>query len=148
MSLLSFSIFEKIVPDLRPSLFPLTQKVLQADGKPLDVKGRASFTIEVDDFSCQHEFWVADIGNQGILGLDFLQINQCTLDVCTNRLKIGTRVVSCRPEEDEDFCFRVCSKETVSISASNESILIGQVRAEDSSTLAMKECLVEGSGSS
>ena len=45
--------------------------------------------LQLGGLRTQHSMWVADIADQCILGLDFLEANGCQVDLAENVLHIG-----------------------------------------------------------
>ena len=61
-----------------------------------------------------------------VLGVDFLQMHQCTLDIGTARLTVGSDVHLCRYMASMPRVFRIWMAETVVISALSEMIIPGE----------------------
>lgn len=91
----------EIVKSGENGLVPVTQKTVGADGTPLIVQGRGIFSIKLG----QREFSSR---------LDFLQTNQCLVDVCKTRMYV--HVVEHELDLQGNIgCFRVSLCETISI---------------------------------
>ena len=52
--------------------------------------------IRIGSTEREHEFWVADIENECIIGLDFLTTYNCMVDVAGASLRIGSEEVQLR----------------------------------------------------
>jgi hypothetical protein len=75
--------------DSRPILDKVTQDVLTADGAAMNVEGSLSLSFLLTTLKFNQKFTVIDVGIDGILGLDFLTSNNCSLDLPNSSLLIG-----------------------------------------------------------
>lgn len=71
-TLISDEIYEKIPEDTRPGLVP-APPLKSADNSKIQEYGRALFSVEIGDKKLQQEIVVADISDEGLLGMDILQ---------------------------------------------------------------------------
>lgn len=71
-TVISDRVYKKIPEELRPKLKPTT-KLTGACGTPMVELGKATFDIELEDFKVRHEVTVAEIVDEGLLGMDILQ---------------------------------------------------------------------------
>ena len=71
----------EIVKICENELASFTHEIVNADGTPLIVQGRGSFTIELGTQKLCCTSVVADVKIDEILGLDLLQSNACHIDV-------------------------------------------------------------------
>ena len=67
-----------------------TPRVAMADGTELKVLGRCEGNMRTDDWRCWARFWVAEIEEEAILGMDFLAEHGVLIDVSAQRLRLGT----------------------------------------------------------
>ena len=58
-----------------------SRNVLDAGGNCLQLSGKGTFPAKIGAFSCYLEGVVAEPSTDGINGLDFLEKNQCTVDI-------------------------------------------------------------------
>ena len=70
-TVISDRVYRKIPEDQRPTLHPTT-KLAGACGAPLVELGKALFDFQLEDFYIQHEAIVAEIYDEGLLGMDIL----------------------------------------------------------------------------
>ena len=63
------------------SLEPLKSDILIADGTTLKIYGMQALKFSIHNRQFQHKMVVADLTVDGILGLDFLKSNDCTLNI-------------------------------------------------------------------
>lgn len=80
----------RIITIVRPDFVQLiaeakitpTETVLRTvTGETAPVRGRGKLTITLGKFETEHEVWVADIVEEGILGLDYLMANNCQVNL-------------------------------------------------------------------
>ena len=65
--------------------------IVTATQEPIVIKGYAKLQISINGFVTQHKFLIADkIGEDVILGMDFLQQNSCVIDIAKQQLKCKT----------------------------------------------------------
>jgi hypothetical protein len=83
--------------------------------------GRSSANIDV---------LVADLSNDGILGMDFLLAAACIVDLKNLQIICEDEIVSCRAEDARPFCARVALQSTVVIPAGEELIIPGKIVQE------------------
>lgn len=71
-TVISDRVYRKIPESERPMLHPTT-KLTGACGAPLVELGKALFDFDLEDFKVKHEAIVAEIADEGLLGMDILQ---------------------------------------------------------------------------
>lgn len=71
---------------------------------------------------------IADIKNDGILGLDFLTSHNCQLDMMTKNLNINGEIVPCRHTNNTSVftSCRIEIKQNVLVPPETEMIIIGK----------------------
>lgn len=79
-------------------LSKLSTDILIADGTPLKVYGTQEVQFSVQGMLFDHTIVVADLNVDGILGLDFLRLNKCAVDLEKCTLKFGhvEKAVACQ----------------------------------------------------
>ena len=68
-------------------------QVLLSDNKVLSATGELEAEIQIGGSSVRHRFIVATIGNDMLLGLDFLRKERCIIDVANKCLEWGGLVL-------------------------------------------------------
>ena len=58
----------------------------------MPVKGRGEFFIQIGDHRIVHDIWVAEITDNCILGLDFLEANNSQIDIGGGCITIGDEI--------------------------------------------------------
>lgn len=112
LTILSDQLYAETNQSGRIGLSPITQKIVGADGAPLTVQGKGLFYIKLGSQEFKTEAVIANIKADGIIGLDFLQTNQCLVDVC--KTKMYVHGVEHELELQGNIgCFRVSLCETI-----------------------------------
>ena len=85
--------------------------------------GKLAF--QVGSFKVVHDVWIADIGNECILGLDFLISKNCVVDVQGSCLRIGPEEVRFKRirATKKPVCRRVLVAETWLVPLKSEAII-------------------------
>ena len=126
LSILSIKAWDVLSQNSSMMLQPFQSEVYTASGNPIDVKGKVQVMVDVNGIQCLTEMVVADIDVDGILGLDFLKKNNCTLDMNRDILTVKGR--TCKLSVDGKIgCYRISVSETVSIPSMSEVIIEGKV---------------------
>lgn len=125
-SILSKGMYKKIAQkvDLSPGAVPRLQL---ADGTPLETLGTICDSIQVGPVSMKQVLIVANISDDGIIGLDFLRQHHCSLDLKMDEIVIGGRRISCGKGAPIVEVGRVECVESVIIPARTEMIVSAYV---------------------
>ena len=70
-------------------------KLQQADGTSLEMYGVITMPLLVGPVAVKQDLMVADISDVGILGLDFLEEHQCSLDMKSSELEFAGVRIAC-----------------------------------------------------
>jgi len=86
-SLLSVEIFEMLGFD--KSILQIENPLLTgANGGEIEVYGKAKIKFDLNSTPLEHEFVIAKLDMQGILGMEFLEENDAHIFISTSKLKI------------------------------------------------------------
>ena len=93
------------------------------------IHGQSELTVEVGSLKLSHRTWVAEITDECILGLDFLEKRECLVSLKDNVLVIGLEEVALRKLRKRDtlVCCRVTAKDTVMVLPQSEALVPGEV---------------------
>ena len=69
---------------------PVSSCLRTVTGATAPIRGQGDFDLQIGGLTTRQSMWVADIADQCILGLDFLD-NCCQVDLGANALYIGDR---------------------------------------------------------
>ena len=124
-------------------------------GETAPILERTTVPLTVGTFETQQDMWVAEIAVECILGLDFLQCNDCQVNMKEGVLHIGNEEVQLQqPQVSEPTCCRCCASATITLPPYSESIVQAKVEGDwtttgkwvmlqaDKSTLARNGVLV------
>ena len=135
ISLIHAGIFSRIPCEDRPRLEHEGLYMILADGKGVPVQGMVEMYIDIGGKKRRHEFWVADLGPDCILGLDFLRQHDCVIYARRGQVvieggvddtpRVSTAVT--KPLVDELSC-RVVVSETTILPGQSEVIVSGKVK--------------------
>ena len=68
-----------------------TKTVLRTvTGETTPVKGWGHLRVALGNCETKHDVWVADINEEGIIGLDYLMVNNCQVDLGGKLLYVGS----------------------------------------------------------
>ena len=72
---------------------PVSQSICTVTGEKAPIQGKGDFHVRIGTQEAVHPMWVADIQDECILGLDFLELHGCMVDLGDNVLHIGGEVI-------------------------------------------------------
>ena len=116
---------------------------MDAGGNKLNTMGKGYFSVSLGNIQTDLEFVVADISVEGILGMDFLQKNDCVIDIVKRKLILKEDIVVPLQFLGSFGCFRVISTDTTSIPPQSEVLIKGKVCTKDSLQLQLQDSLLE-----
>ena len=94
-SILSMKTYEDLQKKQDDCMFKKCLLTLQlADGTPLPVKGSIVLPLSIDDWQADYKFVIADISDEGIIGLDFLEKFNCEINMKQKTVKLEEQVIS------------------------------------------------------
>ena len=101
------------------TLNPFEQVISTASGNPIEVKGKTKVHIKVSKSSCYMDVIIADIDNETILGLDFLDRYNCKIDIAQGNLIVQIETIKL-DHVDYIGCCRIVAKDMVQILTRSE----------------------------
>ena len=126
LSILSLKAWDIINQSSANNLDTFEPKIYTESGSQVEVKGSADVMIDIADVKSITRVIVADIDIDAIIGLDFLQANDCQIDVTHHVLRIKGK--QCHLKLAGKLgCHRVTVSEKVEIPARTEMIIEGYV---------------------
>ena len=107
------------------SIQPVNGNVRTVTGDTTPVRGKGKLKIRIGSTDREHECWVADIENECIIGLDFLTMYDCIVNVAGASLRIGSEEVQLRRAgaTSKPQCRRVVLVDTYTIPPRSEALL-------------------------
>ncbi|CAG2223534.1 unnamed protein product [Mytilus edulis] len=89
--------------------------------------GQIDVEICLGNYIYHHNVLVADISNEGIIGMDFLVTHDCDVLLSQNKLKIKGEIIQCyHYASSAKTCYRVAMQETVDVPPNSEMIVSGE----------------------
>ena len=92
---------------IRATIQPIESQLRTVTRETAPILGRTSVQLTVGSFQAEQEMWVAEIADECILGLDFLQQHDCRVNLKEGVLHIGTEQVPLeQPRVTKPTCCR------------------------------------------
>ena len=73
----------------KPSLNATTTNLVMGDGTTVETSGTVTLDVQIDTFTVQQTFIVADIQLPAVLGFDFLKANNGIINVANETLQLS-----------------------------------------------------------
>ena len=101
-------------------------------GETAPVQGRGLLRVTLGNCETTHDVWVANIVEEGIIGLDYLVANNCQVDLGGKLLYLGNDEVPLFSESQpqSNSLSRVVVRRTVAVPAMSEAIIPGELKRE------------------
>jgi hypothetical protein len=100
-----------------------------ADGSDLQDLGKCTMNVKVGNDNVRHEFIVADVTVDCILGVDFLRSHQGSIDFGRSKFTLNGITMPTRCGLERNKCYRVALSEKVVLPAGSRKIVRGKVPA-------------------
>ena len=126
VTILSEGFVEKLSP--KPEISPCNINMITATGQCSPFKGQTDVIICLGQNKVKHHVLVANISNDGILGMDFLTQNKADLLLSRQCLRIQGEEIPCFrfKSNAQATCCRVSVSEDIVVPACSELILMGR----------------------
>ena len=126
-------------------LNPVNTRFVGVDGVPLQVRGSAVIGLSIQGLIVNQKVIVADsLTSQGILGMDFLESNHCTLDLSKGMISTGGKNIPLDPHHGSELAVvntEVSVEETFTIAALSEMEIMGNIDKECRGTWLVEDRL-------
>ena len=142
VTLISTRLFHRIPEENQPKLSPFSRAILDAGGNCLPISGFGTFSAKICALSCKLDGVVADLSNDGIVGLDFMDENECTIDVKKKKICIKGKRYNL-VKEGSFGCYRIVALNTVTIPTNQEVVIKGKVCVPEGESISLVQGLVE-----
>jgi predicted aspartyl protease len=86
ITILSHRAWERIPREKRPKLFPFENSLKSADDSDIKSYGETWLDISIGDQEMQHNVVVADVHNEGLIGIDFMKKSKMVIDVFNEKI--------------------------------------------------------------
>lgn len=110
------------------NILPVSSYLRTVTGATAPIRGRGDFSLQIGGLQTMHSVWVADIADQCILGLDFLESHGCQVDLGESVMHIGNQQIPLqKPINPQPTCYRVSTANDITIPAGSEVIIPGKL---------------------
>lgn len=121
LSIISPDILNTVVERTNQNLAKVTQPILTADGTAMKVEGSIIIPLTISSLSFNQKFAVADIGIDGILGLDFMTRNGCIVDISNVCMLVQEKCLKLF-FEGKSGCDEVTKRENITVPSCSEIV--------------------------
>ena len=128
VTVLKREIFEKLPPSSKEKLKPVDLNLVTATGETSSFVGKITVEIKIGKHTFCHDVLVADIQNDGILGVDFLSPNKCDVLLSKSCLSVKGDKIPCfhfNKSMEPTIC-RIAVAQDVVIPPESEIIVSGK----------------------
>ncbi|CAG2195151.1 unnamed protein product [Mytilus edulis] len=135
ITILSKQIFDDWNPSCKPEIEPVKMNMLTATGEKSPFHGKVKLNIQIGRCSYEHEFLLAEIRDNGILGMDFLTKNKCDLMLGKGYMMLYKERIPCFSNYEDltniakDHAVRILKKESIT-KVSLEKVTSNQAETE------------------
>ncbi len=108
----------------RASVQPVSSYLRTVTGATAPILGCGRLKVQVGAFKAQHEIWVAEVADECILGLDFLERHRCHVDLGEGVLHVDHHQVPLQKPTTAEFkACRVITRSNVDLPPCSEVIV-------------------------
>ena len=109
---------------------PVSQSIRTVTGEKAPIQGKGDLHVRIGSQEAVHPMWIADIQDECILGVDFLELHGCMVDLADSVLHINGEEVplqktNCSLAETKTYCAVLDS--TVSLPPHSECVALAKV---------------------
>ena len=115
---------------------------MSANGTELNVVGKGNFYLQIGQVKYSADAVVAELAMDGIIGLDFLRENHCTINLQEETMLCGTQKMPLQ-FTGRLGCYRVSVAEDTCIPPGTEAIIPGRINDYESTEMKMDNGIVE-----
>ncbi|CAG2248426.1 unnamed protein product [Mytilus edulis] len=128
ITILSKQIFDDWNPSCKPEIEPVKMNMLTATGEKSPFHGKVKLNIQIGRCSYEHEFLLAEIKDNGILGMDFLTKNKCDLMLGKGYMMLYKERIPCFSNygDTQNTCCRISLNNNVIIPPESEMMVSGK----------------------
>jgi hypothetical protein len=97
------------------------------NGSQVTVEGSCSLLLDFENTQLSHEFIIAKIGDEGVLGMDFLEKYRCNWDWDERKLQINGHDIKCNLPSPLHTIFHVVAQDDIQLQPQHETIIPGRI---------------------
>ena len=140
VTVISDKYFNKIPVENRPKARPASRRLVVAEqGRKLSSQGIADVQFSISGVKYEWPMYVAPIGDDLLLGADFLDFHNARVDFCKG-LKLGGDWVECEIQRGSGGIGRVVLEQDIVVPSGHEMIIPGRSQFDSASELL---CMLE-----
>ena len=130
VTIISKNFTEKLPSDTLQSIQPTNTQMLTVTGEVTPFLGKTELDMKIGKQTFKHTVLIADIENDGILGMDFLTSHRCDLVLSQQMLKINGEEILCfaNSRNAQSKCCRVAILEPIEIPPETEMVVPGYTK--------------------
>ena len=144
VSLLNKDAWDKL-KSKQDTIFPaMSHRLVGVDGAPLNVLGSAIIPITISGLTFKHKFVIAEkITADAILGLDFLEANECVLNLAKGEIAIANKSIPllAKSHNNEVCCSKITLIGNVKIPPRSEMEITGRIHSTTEGTWLIEQPL-------
>lgn len=128
VTIMKTEVFKKISNISEIEVTEVNSTLVTATGESSPFYGKADLLIEIGNHKMQHSVLLADIKNDVILGVDFMEKHKCDVLLSKNCLSINGHKVQCFQISDLNVptCCRIAIDQQVTVPPESEMIVQGR----------------------
>jgi transposase InsO family protein len=128
ISIVSEKVYNEIPMVKRPTLEEQEMDLQAANGDNLRVLGKTQMRFKVGSHEYKHPIIVAELTNDGILGMDFLRTYGGSIDLKSNKIILDGQEVPTQVALDGRKCYRVTLAAKTMVPAGHRVLVSGKVK--------------------
>jgi hypothetical protein len=127
-TILSQKFLNTIDPSLKPEILPVNIKMKTATGEISSFLGHIAVELKLGKNLIKHKVLIANIPIEGILGMDFLEINNCNVLLSKSCIRYRGNEIPCFKYKNNGnaTCCRIGIYEKIALPPSSETIVAGR----------------------
>ena len=122
-TIINYKNYMMIPEERRPELKEHPTVLVTADDQPLKLYGQAVFNIKFGSYWVRHAALVAEVTNDGLIGIDFLSQHGVTLNFSTKTISFHGEDLEAQCNRTQEKACRIAVTESITIPAGTRKIV-------------------------
>ena len=123
VSLLNKDVYNDIPDDDKPPLRDTDMSLQSVDSSDVKCYSIANMTVNVQGHRITHDFWICDIGESGVIGMDLLKEQRALIDLAHDKLILGNKVIRVSNSAGQRVRSKIVSRVHTVIPPGREAII-------------------------
>ena len=128
-SLINRKVYDEIPEEQRPPLLNEKPNLVTASEQKLSIYGKVVIQVTVRDLVFDHAFWVSDMIEDGIFGVDMLRAQSAQVDFKRAKLYMRGKSIAIQTSRGRPIHTKVIAIKQVCIPPSTECVMTGKICA-------------------